>query len=190
MPDIRALHGGALNLCRCPFIAMRRTPQRHHLVGAERKRQFYLLRHYCQLPGFLQRRPVLQRQVIEQDIALITAGFAADAFQQAGLARTVGTQHGEFFAVIQMQRYIIQQQTTGLAGYRQRQIADIQHNQTSGYGCCRTCCSSKLRKTGPPMTAITSPTGKSAGASQVRAIMSASSNNEAPSNADAGSSKR
>ncbi len=49
---------------------------------------------------------------------------------------------------------------------------------------------SSHRKNGPPMMAVTTPTGISSGASAVREIVSHATRNAAPPNADAGSTRR
>lgn len=120
-----------------------------------------------------------QLTLIEPDTALVRMQFAAQGAEQRAFTSTVGAQHAKDFTRFKHKGDI---REDNLSTAPDLQILRSQHQARP--------LSSKYRKNGAPMKAVTIPIGSSAGARASRATRSANNKRLAPANTDAGNSTR
>ena len=167
-----------------PVMQAGHAAERHHLFDREPETQALALRQHGALTSALLWRPFIEFAVVELNTPVRRGPFARQQSQQRGLARTVGPEHGVHAARFQSQRYRIEQAD---AANLTAQIAGSERHSVSAELRLR---SSRAMKNGPPTSAVRMPMGSSVGASHNRAATSASVSSNAPSSAEAGSSKR
>ena len=158
---------------------MGQSTQADHFVDTEGKPQTGRLRQHGQAPGAFLSGPGVQIASVQAHLPGTRGKLAAQRAQQATLAGTIGAEHTQYLARAQLQADIAQHfAATAL----EVEPFDVEHQ-------LRTF-TSRNRKNGAPMNAVTMPIGSSAGARARRAIRSANSNNVPPASSEAGSSTR
>ena len=110
---------------------------------------------------------------------MIGLQLAAQGAEQGAFTGTVGPQHAKDFARLELKRDVRQ---NDLSTATDLQILRSQHQARPR--------SSKYRKNGAPMKAVTIPIGNSAGARASRATRSANNKRLAPARTEAGNSTR
>ncbi|MNQ68638.1 hypothetical protein D3C85_832000 [compost metagenome] len=148
-------------------------------VDRERKVQARTLRQHGQAFGPLLTRPVGEWTLVEADPAFTDRQLTTQGSEQGAFAGTIGSQHAQHFTGTQLDIDVRQYRAVATT---YQQVVCPQHQERP-----RT---SRYRKNGAPISAVTMPMGNSAGANNKRAARSASNSRLAPASNDAGSNTR
>src|SRR5256886_674488 len=169
---------------------VRVTAHQHELLDRERKGPRRLLRHHRHLARQRPGREIAHGPSVEPDLAALRAQHAREQPQQRRLARAVGTDDAEDLAALDGERQPRKRERP-LAPTRgprvgEGDVAELNERRHSG----------RLRvrrihtKKGAPQKAVITPTESSAGATTLRASVSAASRNAPPASAAVGTRKR
>src|SRR5438876_4005093 len=169
---------------------VRVTAHQHELFDRERKGPRRLLRHHRHLARQRPGREIAHGPSGEPDLAALRAQHAREQPQQRRLARAVGTDDAEDLAALDGERQPRKRERP-LAPTRgprvgEGDVAELNERRQSG----------RLRvrrihtKKGAPQKAVITPTESSAGATTLRASVSAASRNAPPASAAVGTRKR
>ena len=162
-----------------PAALMGQAAHADHFFDPKGEVQGRYLRKHGQALGSQRPGPVAQLAFIEPDIALVSLQLAAQSAEQGAFPGTVRPQYAKDFARFDLERDVGQYD---LSTPTDLQILRSQHQARPR--------SSKYRKNGAPMKAVTIPMGNSAGASANRATRSANNRRLPPASTEAGNSTR
>src|SRR6266704_427205 len=155
------------------------------LLDRKREGDIDVLRQHCAMQGELARRIGVKFSQLEPDLAAGGAEVAGQQPQQRRFAGAVRSDNGDRLAAVDTQVDRIDQRC---AVDRHRDRSCLDHGRHSPAS--PRCRSSMARKNGAPTAAVRMPIGISAGATMVRASVSAPTSSTAPSKAEAGSNSR
>src|SRR2546430_3849144 len=169
---------------------VRVTAHQHELFDRERKGPRRLLRHHRHLARQRPGREIAHGPSVEPDLAALRAQHAREQPQHRRLARAVGADDAEDLAALDGERQPRKRERplAPTLGPRvgEGDVAELNEWRHSG----------RLRvrrihtKKGAPQKAVITPTESSAGATTLRAILSAASRNAPPASAAVGTRKR
>lgn len=169
-------------------MAVRIAPHLHHLLRQKAESHLRVLCHIghacSQLPGW----HALQRLAIEQHHTGIGCAQPQHDGQQRALACAIGAHDGRHPPRLQQCFYLRNDAGPGMRANLQAmamQQTCLSHTYTLLLNC-----RSISKNSGTPISAVSTPSGISAGCTMVRATTSAASTRAAPSRAEHGSTTR
>jgi len=160
--------------------------KRGKIAHKKRERDEALLRNDREPLSDLAAREPVERDARQPDLPMVREKRAREHTQERGLARAVRPDHDQKAPARELEIHAIEhcgraERVSHSAGDEQRLVHD---------GILASSRRSSTRKSGPPTSAVSAPTGSSTGASTIRASVSATTRNAAPASAEAGTSMR